>query len=165
MGERFKIDHACADCPCEYQCCYQFVQGQLHSFFNILFKLVIKICLINLSVRVICNRNSDFFHTIIYLIIQTFTVSNIDIFCYSGEGGWSPWSHGPCSHTCGNGTRTNTRNCTTPDHPDCCPGSSTLVEACEERSCTGNMLCLALFQQFMVVYFAGVIVLHILIIT
>ena len=19
----------------------------------------------------------------------------------SGEGGWSPWSHGPCSHTCG----------------------------------------------------------------
>ena len=69
MGERFKIDHACADCPCEYQCCYQFVQGPLHSFFNILFKLVIKICLINLSVRVICNRNSDFFHTIIYLII------------------------------------------------------------------------------------------------
>ena len=21
----------------------------------------------------------------------------------SGEGGWSPWSHGPCSHTCGTG--------------------------------------------------------------
>jgi len=65
----------------------------------------------------------------------------------SGEGGWSPWSHGPCSHNCGKGTRTSTRNCTTPDHPDCCPGNSTIIEACEERKCSGEQVVCSIFTM------------------
>ena len=63
----------------------------------------------------------------------------------SGEGGWSPWSHGPCSRNCGNGTRTSTRKCTTPDLLKCCPGNSTIIEACEERKCSGEQVVLSIF--------------------
>ena len=52
-----------------------------------------------------------------------------------GEGGWSSWSSEPCSRTCGGGTRNRSRNCTTPNHLDCCPGNNTDVETCGEISC------------------------------
>ena len=52
-----------------------------------------------------------------------------------GEGDWSAWSREPCSRTCGGGTRNRSRNCTTPNHFDCCPGNNTDVERCGEISC------------------------------
>ena len=61
-----------------------------------------------------------------------------ECFIYLGEGGWSPWSTGPCSRTCGGGTRTSTRNCTTPSLPECCPGNSTTTETCGESSCSSE---------------------------
>ena len=53
----------------------------------------------------------------------------------TGEGGWSAWSSGPCSRTCGGGTRMHTRNCTTSGNLKCCPGNATVIETCGEDDC------------------------------
>ncbi len=63
-------------------------------------------------------------------------ISKLVSACYSVNGGWSNWSCGSCSATCGAGTQTCTRTCTNPA-PFCggaaCAGSATMTQAC-----TGN---------------------------
>ncbi|XP_074654579.1 SCO-spondin-like [Tubulanus polymorphus] len=53
------------------------------------------------------------------------------------NGEWEPWSSwDPCSHTCGNGTKTRTRKCYGQAHGgEACPGSNTDTAFCYIRSC------------------------------
>ena len=56
------------------------------------------------------------------------------------DGGWSDWSPGECSVTCGGGERNLTRTCTNPT-PSCngsvCPGEDLRTEKCNMQCCLG----------------------------
>ena len=55
------------------------------------------------------------------------------------NGGWATWgSWGACSVTCGPGTQTRTRTCSSPTpqgNGATCPGSSTSSQACQDMVC------------------------------
>nr|KAG5685999.1 hypothetical protein BaRGS_028332 [Batillaria attramentaria] len=63
------------------------------------------------------------------------------------DGGWSCWTDwGPCSVTCGKGTRTRTRTCDNPPPSSGgadCVGSATETSPCHLQSC-GSDLCIDL---------------------
>ncbi|XP_052265832.1 coadhesin-like [Dreissena polymorpha] len=50
---------------------------------------------------------------------------------------WSPWFNGKCSGTCGNGTETRVRHCST-GHTKDCTGSSSEVVGCQMAPCGVN---------------------------
>ena len=70
--------------------------------------------------------------------------------CYVVDGGWSSWTPGPCSKTCGIGTVRFTRTCTNPK-PFCggllCIGNSIRKEPCEEIS-SGKIYGTAHFKLY-----------------
>ncbi|XP_052285659.1 MAM and LDL-receptor class A domain-containing protein 1-like isoform X1 [Dreissena polymorpha] len=49
-------------------------------------------------------------------------------------GHWSPWFNGQCSVTCGNGTLTRMRHCSS-GHTDDCAGTSSEVIGCQKPPC------------------------------
>merc|ERR1712126_288642 len=54
------------------------------------------------------------------------------------NGGWSSWSYGPCSQTCGGGTQTGTRSCNNPRPSgggSKCPGSDIKTRKCNTHTC------------------------------
>ena len=57
------------------------------------------------------------------------------------DGGWSSWRRGPCSKSCGGGTRQRTRVCNNPQ-PDCggkeCHGPIVDVESCNTNIYPGK---------------------------
>ena len=59
---------------------------------------------------------------------------------YIVDGGWSSWTYGPCSKTCGGGTQTLTRKCDNPAH-DCggmeCSGLAITQNTCNDHCCPG----------------------------
>ena len=59
------------------------------------------------------------------------------------DGGWSSWTRGSCSKTCGGGIRTSTRRCNNPA-PSCggdgCSGSSIRRDICNTRCCLGKKM-------------------------
>ena len=59
---------------------------------------------------------------------------------YVVHGGWSSWTVGKCSKTCGGGIVRRTRTCNNPT-PSCrglpCRGISIHEEACNEHCCRG----------------------------
>ncbi len=58
--------------------------------------------------------------------------------CNPVNGGWSSWSCGACSVTCGGGTQSCTRSCTNPSPSSGgadCVGSATTTQACNTQSC------------------------------
>jgi len=64
-----------------------------------------------------------------------------------GSDTWSSWSTwSGCSATCGNGTRTAYRNCTTSSSDSSgaatCNGSSTTVISCNAGACPSMIFCL-----------------------
>ncbi|MFZ4579646.1 MAG: thrombospondin type-1 domain-containing protein [Myxococcota bacterium] len=63
--------------------------------------------------------------------------------CSATNGGWSDWTWGACSVSCGGGTRTATRTCTNPA-PACggqtCVGEAQQTEACNTDACQGDAL-------------------------
>ncbi|GMV43384.1 MAG: hypothetical protein AMXMBFR64_51000 [Myxococcales bacterium] len=58
--------------------------------------------------------------------------------CDPVDGGFSPWSFGPCDKPCAGGTRTGSRTCTSPP-PSCggtpCDGPTATNEPCNEQEC------------------------------
>ena len=58
------------------------------------------------------------------------------------DGGWSSWSLGPCSKTCGGGTQISTRVCDNPK-PSCggkeCEGPNTDSIKCNDFCCPGKI--------------------------
>ena len=73
--------------------------------------------------------------SILYVYILM-SIVNVCMYVYNHcivDGGWSSWTCGPCSKTCGGGKKSCSRRCNNPI-PSCggngCPGSRT-----EERSC------------------------------
>jgi hypothetical protein len=59
--------------------------------------------------------------------------------CDPVNGGWSPWSAGPCSVQCGVGLSVHTRTCDSP--PSSCGGADCQGENAEEVSCNGETQC------------------------
>ena len=59
------------------------------------------------------------------------------------HGGWSSWTQGSCSKTCGDGIRNDSRICNNPI-PSCgglsCGGISTREEPCNETCCRGKIV-------------------------
>ena len=59
------------------------------------------------------------------------------------DGGWSLWTQGPCSKTCGGGMQEYTRTCNNPT-PLCsglsCRGNNTREESCNAFCCSGKDL-------------------------
>ena len=64
------------------------------------------------------------------------------LYYYVVHGGWSSWSQGACSKTCGGGIMRFNRTCNNPS-PSCgglpCRGSSVHEESCNEFCCTGKI--------------------------
>ena len=62
--------------------------------------------------------------------------------CIIVSGGWSSWTYGSCSKTCGGGTQTLTRRCSNPK-PSCggrgCSGSSNRQTICNTHCCAGKI--------------------------
>ena len=62
--------------------------------------------------------------------------------CYVVHGGWSSWTQGRCSKTCGGGIMRFNRTCNNPT-PSCrglpCRGISVHEEACNEFCCRGKI--------------------------
>ena len=67
--------------------------------------------------------------------------------CYIVDGGWSSWTYGPCSKTCGRGTQTLTRRCDSPT-PYCdgkdCSGLRITQNTCINRCCPGKIMKITL---------------------
>ena len=60
---------------------------------------------------------------------------------YIDDGGWSNWSDGDCSKTCGVGTKQRTRICNNPapsNNGKQCPGLSKDSVNCNEGRCPGK---------------------------
>jgi len=59
------------------------------------------------------------------------------------DGGWSDWSQGECSVSCGGGLRNLSRTCTNPS-PSCngseCVGEDFRTEKCNMQCCLGTMV-------------------------
>merc|ERR1711962_1898217 len=56
------------------------------------------------------------------------------------DGGWSSWSYGACSKTCGGGTQRGTRSCNNPRPSNggkICAGSGVTTRQCNTKSCPG----------------------------
>ena len=61
------------------------------------------------------------------------------------DGGWSEWSVGACSVTCGQGTATKTRTCTSPTPAlggATCQGHHESVVTCDTGACPGVYVCM-----------------------
>ena len=69
---------------------------------------------------------------------------NKSIFGYLVDGEWSNWSaYGDCSVTCGNGSRTRSRECNSPEPSgggSPCSGKSQQTVECKETTCPGRSL-------------------------
>ena len=63
------------------------------------------------------------------------------------DGGWSSWTCGSCSKTCGGGTQNCTRSCSNPK-PDRggrnCFGLSVAQNTCNTQCCPGKLLAVNL---------------------
>jgi hypothetical protein len=63
--------------------------------------------------------------------------------CTPVNGGWSAWTAGACSKTCGGGSMVSTRTCTSPA-PSCggadCSGEPSKTEVCNPEPCSGGAL-------------------------
>ena len=63
--------------------------------------------------------------------------------CYVVHGGWSSWTQGACSKTCGGGIMRFNRTCNNPT-PSCrglpCRGISVHEEPCNEFCCPGKAI-------------------------
>jgi hypothetical protein len=63
--------------------------------------------------------------------------------CTAVDGGWSEWTWGPCSVTCGGGVQTGTRACDNPA-PSCngamCPGDNQTEAPCNAEPCPDGTL-------------------------
>ena len=60
------------------------------------------------------------------------------VFDFSGNGGWSDFTYGPCNVTCGGGIEVGTRVCDSPStfgNGAYCSGGSTETRACNTDSC------------------------------
>ena len=85
-----------------------------------------------------------FTESIIALIVGT--AGNVDkaegCILSAVDGGWSSWSPGGCSVTCGNGTETMTRDCTNPQAKhggQPCVGAEESTIVCNPAGCpVGN---------------------------
>ena len=53
------------------------------------------------------------------------------------NGGWSSWESRPCSKSCGGGTQTLTRRCSTCGRSNC-PGSNINEITCNNQCCPGK---------------------------
>ena len=66
---------------------------------------------------------------------------------YVVHGGWSSWTQGTCSKTCGGGTEMLTRVCNNPV-PSCggndCPGLRVDTNPCNTHCCPGKVIVLIL---------------------
>ena len=64
---------------------------------------------------------------------------------YLVDGGWSSWTYGPCSKTCGGGTQRETRSCDNPT-PYCggngCSGLSVDQNVCNDHCCPSKFITL-----------------------
>ena len=71
---------------------------------------------------------------------------NKSISGYIVDGEWSNWSdYGDCSVTCGNGSRTRSRECNSPEPSgggSPCAGESQQTNECKEIACPGRSLLL-----------------------
>ena len=59
------------------------------------------------------------------------------------DGGWSEWTLGECTVTCGGGTQTNQRLCNSPKQQgtgDYCIGLGMKSINCNQQLCPGNYL-------------------------
>ena len=80
------------------------------------------------------------YYALLYMYVVT---SLFSFYTYVVNGGWSSWTHGSCSTTCGNGTLTLNRSCTNPS-PYCggsyCSGLSVNQTTCNSGCCPGKTL-------------------------
>lgn len=63
--------------------------------------------------------------------------------CLVANGGWSEWSSSPCSATCGDGTKNETRSCTNPaplHGGKNCEGDSVRVTPCHTGQCPSKFV-------------------------
>jgi len=61
-----------------------------------------------------------------------------------GDGGWSTWSYGGCSKTCGGGTQRGTRSCNNPPPSNGgknCVGSGVTNRECNTQPCPDDCYC------------------------
>ena len=69
------------------------------------------------------------------------TELNERVFRFAVDGGWSNWeNYGPCSKTCGSGSRTRTRTCNDPAPAEGGKpyiGSGSETQACNVKVCPG----------------------------
>ena len=70
------------------------------------------------------------------------------------DGGWSSWTNGSCSKTCGGGTQTLTRKCDNPK-PACfgknCSGPSDRQDVCNTDCCPGKIIAIIYFVLQMLI--------------
>ena len=78
---------------------------------------------------------------------------NKSISGYIVDGEWSNWSdYGDCSVTCGNGSRTRSRECNAPEPSgggSPCSGESNQTDECKEITCPGRSLLLFWWSSLM----------------
>ena len=69
------------------------------------------------------------------------TELNERVFRFAVDGGWSNWeNYGPCSKTCGSGSRTRTRTCNDPAPAEGgkpCVGLGSETQTCNVKACPG----------------------------
>ena len=70
-------------------------------------------------------------------VTSGYTGANCEVAPAPIPGAWSEWSTGPCSVSCGGGTRNRTRVCTPPKFGGAaCVGAALVSEACNPENCT-----------------------------
>ena len=81
-------------------------------------------------------------YTALYIYIYIY-ISLFSFYACIVDGGWSSWTQGSCSTTCGYGTLTLSRSCTNPT-PYCggsnCPGLDVSQTICNNGCCPGKSL-------------------------